>query len=89
MTTPVLHRGGTPTKCKSCKQSIVFAVAYTTGKVSPFELDAAGEWVLTNGIAKHEGPPSTQLELGGPPAVTRYTSHFAVCPQASEWRKPR
>ena len=85
----VLNRGvGQPSTCRSCKRSIVFAVMYSSGKRAPFEVDAVGEWTLENGIAKHVGPPSPQLELGGEsPAVQRYTSHFSRCPQSQQWRK--
>lgn len=87
---PALNRGvGTPTKCRSCKAPVVFAVMYTSGKSSPFEIDDAGEWVLENGIAKHVGPVSKPLELGAAPGPQRYTSHFARCPQAKQWRAPR
>lgn len=83
----VLRRGvGKPVKCRSCKKPIVFAHHHNGGKVAPFEEDAAGEWTLENGVAKHIGKPSSQLELGAVP-VTRYTSHFAVCPDARKWRK--
>jgi hypothetical protein len=44
-------------------------------------------------VARHQGPPNNQLELGavasassGTPPAARYTSHFARCPQASRWR---
>ncbi len=83
-----LQRGvGSPTKCKSCKRTIIFAITYSTGKKAPFEEDPAGEWILENGTAKHIGPVSPQLELGAPQAPTRYTSHFAACPEADSWRK--
>ena len=74
------------TKCRSCKASIVFAKAYATGKAMPLQLDDVGEWTIEEGIAKHIGPVPTQLELGAKPGPQRWTSHFAVCPQAEKWR---
>lgn len=46
------------TKCRSCKADIVFAIMYTSGKNAPFEKDDAGEWVIENGIAKHDPLPA-------------------------------
>lgn len=86
----VLHRGvGMPTKCRSCKAVIVFAVLHNGGKTAPFHADAAGHYMLENGVAKHVGPPPTQLEIGGDPEPQRYTSHFATCPAAQQHRRGR
>lgn len=86
--TPVLHRGvGPVTKCKSCKAPITLA-EHTTGKLQPFQTDDEGHWVLENGKAVFVGTAGRQLELGAVPAQ-RYTSHFAVCPQAKQWRNPQ
>ncbi len=79
--------GWTHCKSKRCGKSIVFATSYTTGKQMPFELDDAGEWVISNGIAKHEGPPANQLELGTPKPAQRWTSHHARCIDAPQFRK--
>ena len=85
----VLNRGiGAPTTCRSCSARIVFAVMGTSGKSSPFEEDPEGVWVIENGTARHVGKGTAQLELGATP-VTHYTSHFAKCPAAGQWRKPR
>lgn len=85
---PILHRGiGTPTKCRSCKASIVFAVMYVSGKRAPFQLDDQGEYVLENGTAKHIGKPPVQPDLFATDKPQRYTAHFAVCPNAADWRK--
>lgn len=87
---PTLSRGiGVPAKCRACKAPIVFAITYTNGKNAPFEADETGEWVLTNGIAKHVGPVPTQLELGAPEQPPRFTSHFARCPAADSFRSRR
>jgi hypothetical protein len=86
MQPPVLHRGiGMPTSCRSCGKRIVFALMAVSGKTAPFEEDAAGLYILENGAARHVGKSPLQLELGEV-APTRYTSHFANCPDASKWR---
>lgn len=73
----------------SCKADIVFAIMYSSGKTSPFEIDDAGEWVIANGIAKHAGPPAVQSDLfaKAEDKPQRWTSHFALCKQAPKWRK--
>jgi hypothetical protein len=86
---------GAQTTCRSCRAPIVFAVHGTTGRRHPFEADAAGVWVIENGIARHAGRPDTppaQLDLLAPtpPAgapAPRWTSHFERCPHAGEWRR--
>jgi hypothetical protein len=72
-------------RCKGCAAAIVFVPAYTTGKVMPLQLDSIGEWKIEDGNAKHIGPPPAQTSLLDQP-VTRWTSHFAICPKASEFR---
>lgn len=86
---PVLHRGiGAPAACRSCGGPIVFARSRATGKTMPFEADQMrGEWVLVNGEAIHEGAPPRGDTPGDP--VPRYTSHFATCPQAGQWRRKK
>lgn len=83
-----LARGVTPLKkCKGCPAKITFA--YTTGgKKAPFHADPKGLFVLENGNALPYHEPRAQLELGGaPPAQSeRWTSHFATCPAAPEFR---
>jgi hypothetical protein len=88
---PTLDRGiGAPTRCRSCKAEIVFAIAYATGKKAPYQKDHEGEWIFENGLAKHVGKPAAQSDLFAPASgPQRYTSHFAVCPQAGEWRQPK
>jgi hypothetical protein len=82
----VLNRGLDKGKCRSCKAPIVWAWT-VQGKKSPFEIDPKGLFIIENGTARHIGPPPAQLELGAKPDERqRYTSHFAACPQAGEWR---
>jgi hypothetical protein len=80
----VLHRGlGSPTTCRSCGAAIVFAKPLI-GKRGPYEADNNGAWILENGVAKHVGAPTPIEALTS--KVQRYTSHFAKCPQAAQWR---
>lgn len=81
------------TKCRSCGAEIQFALT-KSGKDAPFERDAAGLYVIRDGEAVYLGTPDEQpkqLELGVKPAEPepRFTSHFATCRQAKEWRKSR
>jgi hypothetical protein len=62
--------------CRSCGVAIVWAVMLT-GKRAPFVEDAKGEWSIVDGRAVRGGDGA------------RYTSHFANCPQASQWRGAR
>lgn len=85
---PTLHLGVGATKCRSCQKPITFA-STTSGKLAPFEADPNGLWTIVNGTAKYLGPPSTStvqqaLVLETPPP--RFTSHFANCKQAAQWR---
>lgn len=75
------------TRCKSCGKSIVFAHT-TLGKAAPYERDDAhGEWEIDEkGVARHMGAPSPQMDLSGE-VGERWTSHFATCKQAREWRR--
>jgi hypothetical protein len=76
------------TTCRSCNAPIVFARSSATGKLMPFERDAAGEWTVELGVATHVGKaPATPIE--GVPTVARWTSHFARCAHAESWRRPR
>lgn len=76
-------------RCRSCNTEITFATT-ASGKWSPFERDDAGLWVIEDGNARYVGePPASrpQLELVAEPAPPRYTSHFARCPAAKDWRR--
>lgn len=93
----VLHRGVSKGKCRSCKKDVVFA-EHTGGKLAPFQLDPLGAWTIENGVAKYLGTPEAKqpqlgLQLEAKPAVaagpepTRYTSHFASCPNRKAWKR--
>jgi len=82
----VLHRGiGPATSCKSCGVRIVFARTIS-GKTGPFQEDENGLWVLVNGAAKYVGPGPIAPKHGIAECATRYSSHFASCPQHATWR---
>lgn len=69
------------THCKSCGAEIVWAKT-AAGKAAPYEVDPEGYWATEDGKAR-------QVTLGQQSdGTTRYTSHFATCPQAPAWRKP-
>lgn len=65
-----------PATCSSCGATIVWAKTLA-GKSTPMEAADDGEWFIKDGVA-HRGQ-----SVG----VQRYRSHFATCPQASQWRK--
>ena len=66
-------------RCRSCNAEVVWART-KAGKLNPMQLDARGTWVIVDGTAR-------TMELGdtGP----YYSSHFATCPQANDWRKAK
>ena len=66
-------------ECKSCHAPVTWAET-VTGKAAPFEIDARGEWVIVEGKARKMGPGDV------PPY---FTSHFATCKQASQWRRKK
>jgi len=78
-----------PANCQSCRAPITWART-ANGKLSPFERDDAGVWVIDHtGTARYVGGgklrPLRVLELETP--RPRYTSHFATCPDATAWRQ--
>lgn len=76
-----------PSTCRSCGAAIVWATSERTGKHMPFvQDDTAGEWVITDGKASHQGTAPASY---GEHTLPRYKSHFADCPQAEQWRRPR
>ena len=72
--------------CRSCGARIVWAKMERSGKFAPFEPDADGEWIINpEGIASHQGKAPAFLKEEQ--IVPRYTSHFASCAHAKQWRK--
>lgn len=72
-------------KCRSCGAAVVWARMATSGKLSPFQLDEAGEWVIVDEVASHQGRAPEGID----PAAPRFTSHFSTCPNAGTWRKKK
>ncbi len=69
--------------CRSCGATVVWARMATSGKLSPFQPDEAGEWVIVDEVASHQGKVPEGLDAAAP----RYMSHFATCPHHGMWRK--
>lgn len=84
----------TPTKCRSCHQDILWAVT-RSGKKMPVDAVADMRPIASGGgqfvLALHGGEygelkaEKWQPEHGE--KRNRYTSHFASCKQAGDWRK--
>lgn len=78
----------TPATCASCGAPIVWAET-VNGHPMPVDAEARTDGNITL-IERETLPPValygkvTQPELGDPP---RYVSHFATCPQATQWRR--
>ena len=78
-------------RCRSCNAAIFYALSVTNQR--PMPIDAVP--VPGGNVLVRQGKKSTQLyakvagksDGNGDGQEERYTSHFATCPQASEWRK--
>lgn len=69
--------------CRSCGQPIIWTVT-ERGKRMPVDAwPGAGAFRLEQYAS---GPP-VAIYGGGETMEERYTSHFATCPQSSEWRR--
>lgn len=66
--------------CRSCKAPVIW-VRTTKGKMMPLnaEPDPNGSFAIIDGVAE----PARLFDQ------TRYTSYFATCPQAKQWRKAK
>lgn len=65
--------------CDGCSEEITWGVWKNSGKRMPAHRDDAGKLILVDGFWQHAAPHDQFSE--------RYTSHFATCPKASEFRK--
>ena len=67
--------------CKGCGASILWATAAVTGKVMPLNLppDPEGNLMV--------GSDGKVRAVGGDGGGRRYSSHFATCPRAGDFRK--
>lgn len=70
--------------CRSCGDDIVWAVT-ETGRRMPLDAKpvAGGLFVMVGGKARKATAEDDRLHRD------RYTSHFATCAQADDWRQPR
>lgn len=70
-------------KCKSCGARVIWART-KNGKPTPLNADPVpdGTMYVRDGVARH-------VDLLTPKDTPWYMPHFATCPQADEWRKPR
>ncbi|HEY3435634.1 MAG TPA: hypothetical protein VGK41_08270 [Solirubrobacterales bacterium] len=85
-------------KCRSCGGPIIWATIDSRsrhpnrGKRHPFnaEPDLKGKWELVE-RGRQDGPVARYVKgqdgLPGLFESERYTSHFATCPDADQWRK--
>jgi hypothetical protein len=76
-----------PGTCKGCGAKILWVRSALTQKPVPLDFvpQATGEFVLTPlgtavKIGKHDRPAVDEL---------RYVNHFATCPAAEQFRRPR
>jgi len=71
--------------CRSCGAPVEWGVSVVSGKRMPLdaEPDPEGLFYLERGDVTTVGPMDPTLY----PNRKRYTSHFATCPDAEDWRK--
>lgn len=81
-------------RCKSCMAEIVWCVT-TNGKRMPVDAlpDPGGNIVLSTMDGELHDGDTVDVDSGpclmDPPGTIRLTSHFATCPDAATFRKPR
>ena len=70
--------------CKSCGAPLDWQRLERGGKPIPLDPEprADGNLYLDGGLVRH-------VDLFTPRNVTRYVTHFATCPDAAAWRKPK
>lgn len=82
--------------CRSCEREIVWAETSTTRSRIPLDPQPVPEGNVVLVPSSVEDAPATAFVLGGE-ALARarldqrrlYRSHFASCPHAARWRRPR
>lgn len=78
------------TECASCHAPVFFAIV-NHGKSSPINAAPVHDGNLRMVSSEFPVQMTThaQLELGENDDGLRYTSHFATCPDADQWRAGR
>lgn len=73
-------------KCRSCGAEMMWARAENSGKRIPLDAEPTptGNVIL---CGYGEDVVCRYLKKDEPHDGNRYTSHFASCPQAQQWRK--
>lgn len=82
----------TTSECRSCRAKIIWAVT-TKGRPIPIDLEPVADGNITlerRGPSWRPLPPlATNTKPDTPPDSLRYKSHFATCPAAAKFRKPK
>jgi hypothetical protein len=74
--------------CRSCGAPVIWVTMIETRKAMPLDAEPVPNGNIVVDWRHHAGAVLTAEELAGPDELgRRYRSHFASCPQASEWRK--
>jgi len=80
-------------KCRACEAPIRWAVTEATGKRIPLNAEADPEGNIYVDRWMADGTPVVIVvsDLADIPRceALRYTTHFATCPRADEFRRPR
>ena len=71
--------------CRSCKAPVLWAVT-ERGRPMPVDPDRVPNGNLNLLDDEHGGAPLAVV-VKPDPAVERYVSHFATCPQRGDWRR--
>lgn len=71
-------------QCRGCKRPILWVRSAVTGRTMPLDADpiTGGTFVIVHGQARLAGNQTS-------PAVNRYRSHFATCPEAERFRNKK
>lgn len=73
--------------CRSCGEPVVWA-EFASGKKCPFDAEPtpSGEWALNEA---YDPPKATKIVKAAGSGEDGFTSHFATCPEAPMYRRPR
>ena len=78
--------------CRSCGGGVVWART-EKGKLAPIDAEPTEVGTIILRYPERDGEGEPLAIFGVPddayPEAARFTSHFATCPQADEWRRRR